>query len=295
MLRAACLLSALTAAAAAQPTPRTGLNHFYHVPDSATFAAIESSRFLRDTLGVFEARTTRRSDQVYTGVYWYGQATYFEFLPPGPGNRKPGDSGMAWGTDAADDSAMVRRALSGIAGERVTSTMITRGIDSVQVPWFLQTALESGGRTRELNSWVMTYAGDFLTRWHGTLPPVTGGSSRSAVLERYAAKVGQLDRRRDAAFTDVTGLDLQVDAATRTRVLAECRALGGMARGSRCTLGDFALRLNDATPTARGLRRIVLRLRHPWSGPRVRTFGTSTLRLIDDATAEWEFGTVLAR
>ncbi len=277
--------------AAAQPALRAGLNHFYHVPDSATFTAIEGSSFLRDTLGVFEARTTRRSDQVYTGVYWYGQSTYFEFLPPGPGGRKPGDSGMAWGTDSDLDSAAVRRAFGALPGHQVTATMITRGVDSVQVPWFMQTGLAAAERSPELSTWVMTYAGDFLSRWYGALPPSGAGPTRTAVLERYAAKVGQLERWRVAPFSDVSGLSMEVDAATRARVLGECRALGGRVRTSTCTLGDFTLRLGAATASRRGLTTVSLRVRRAWDGPRERVFGNSTLRLIDATRAEWTFRT----
>jgi hypothetical protein len=288
------LLLALTGMAAtaafAQPRPTLGLNHFYLVPDSASFAAIESSRFLRDTLGVFEARTTRRSDQVYTGVYWYGRETYFEFLPPGAGGRKPGDSGLAWGSDSDRDTSLVRAALATVAGDSVTGVMITRGIDGTQVPWFQQTALRSAGSRTDLVTWVMNYAGDFLTRWNGSRPP-TGGTSRAAVMERYAAVVNAHERRGAVPFENVIELRAAVSAKTREQLLAECRALGFVTTDSRCQTADgFVLDLELESPRVRGIRAITLRVRRPWTGPATRWFGTSALALDGSDRAVWSFG-----
>lgn len=290
-IAAVVLASAVVGTAAgAQPVPRVGLNHFYLVPDSSTFAAIDASRFLRDTLGVFEARTTRRSDQTYTGVYWYGQTTYFEFLPPGSGGREAGHSGMAWGSDNAADSAAIRRALSTVPGDSAYAVMITRGYNGEQVPWFVQTALASASRTPELSTWVMNYAGDFLARWNGAQPPFGGASaSRAAVLERYAAVVSQHDKRRRVPLADVTGLTVAVSEGTRARLLRECTALGIRVSATGCHADTFVLTLIPATASARGVVQIDLALRQAWSGPTVRRFGRSELRMETAQRAVWRF------
>jgi hypothetical protein len=285
----AALAAGAASAATAQPVPRIGLNHFFLVPDSATYAAIAASPFLRDTLGVFEARTTRRADQTYTGVYWYGTTTYFEFLPPGAGGRRPGDSGLAWGSDAAGDTADVRRALARVPRDSVQVALITRALGDVSHPWFTQTAV-AGGRGGALDSWVMTYAPDFLTTWHPTLPPAGGGASRAAVLERYAAVVGAHARRGTVPFADVLALEIAVSAPTTERVRAECAALGLAVDPTGCTTAEgFRLTLVRSSGPVMGVRRVTLRLRAPWSGPARRTFGRSTLQLTAPTQAEWRF------
>jgi hypothetical protein len=289
-LRSALLVALAATPLLAQPRVALSINHFYLVPDSATFVAIEQSRFLRDTLGVFEARTTRRSDQVYTGVYWYGRDSYFEFLPPGAGGRKSGDSGFAWGSDNDRDSSIVRAALATVSGDSVASMMITRGVDGVQVPWFQQTALWSAGVRTDLSTWVMTYAGDFLSRWNGTQPP-TGGTSRAAVLERYAAVVGAHARRSAMPFENVIALRVAVSATTRGQVLAECRALGMEMSEAGCRASDgFELQLEAESPRVRGVRAVTMKLRAPWAGPATRWFGTSALALVGADRAVWSFG-----
>jgi hypothetical protein len=288
-LLAALSLTATTATA--QPRPLVGLNHFYLVPDSATFAAIQSSPFLRDTLGIFEARTTRRADQTYTGVYWYGTAHYFEFLPPGAGGRKPGESGLAWGSDNPADATSLFNALARIPGDVVDTVMITRGIDSTQVPWFLQTRMRSAATRSDVVTWVMHYASDFLTRWYGALPPTGAATSRTAVLERYAARVNAHARRGGVPFADIERLVFAVADSTRAQLLAECRAMGLSGKeASPCVGADgVVVELVSATNGRRGLQAITLRLRRPWDGPAERRFGRSRLRLVSDERAVWQF------
>jgi hypothetical protein len=269
--------------------PRAGLNHFYVIPDSVTFRAMEASRFLRDTFGIFESRTTRRSDQTYTGIYWYGRHTYFEFLPPGPGGRRTGDSGVAFGTDDAGDSTWVRAQLASFPGDSVVSMAITRGgLHGEQVPWFRQIARAGAANDPTLVTWTMTYAPTFLTQWRAD-GPLTSASSRAAVLERYAQVVNGYARRDSVPFADVRGLIIAVAPVIRARVLSECRALGWRVFGSRCVSFDgTSLTFVPATEARRGVQRIELRLRRPWPGPAMRQIGNSTLRITGATTAIWD-------
>jgi hypothetical protein len=290
-----CMCALVVAAVAvshAQPTrPVVSLNHFYVIPDSATYAAISESRFIRDTFGIFEARTTKRADQTYTGIYWYGTATYFEMLPPGAGGRKVGDSGVAWGTDSPADTARLRTMLARIPRDSVTVNLITRGVDSGMVPWFTQTALASAGSRAALVTWVMTYAPRFLDDWFPELPPLRVAPTRDAVQERYAARVNGHARRDSVSFGDVRALRVAVTTAERTGLLAECRALGMRVTPASCHADDgFILTFVDATAAKRGVQRITMALRREWPGPRERVFGSSRLRIVAPRRAEWSIG-----
>src|SRR5262245_32751029 len=76
------------------------LNHFFLVLDSQTYKDIENSEFLKNEFAVFEKRTTVRTDQTYTGIYYYGTNTYFEFFDVNQKEgSKVGDSAIAFGTD----------------------------------------------------------------------------------------------------------------------------------------------------------------------------------------------------
>src|SRR5690242_14363290 len=96
---ASAFLAPLTALEESAPFP-VPLNHFYRVIDSATYADLASSRFLRAEFAPCEERTTVRSDRTYTGLYFYGVYTYFEFFDAGQETaRRLGDSGIAFGLE----------------------------------------------------------------------------------------------------------------------------------------------------------------------------------------------------
>ena len=89
------------------------LNHCLLVLDSATFKAIERDAFLRREFAPSEQRTTNRTDISYTGLYFYGANTYFEFFdaanqPLG----KLGDCAIAFGVDQAGTLEPLRRELT---------------------------------------------------------------------------------------------------------------------------------------------------------------------------------------
>ena len=80
--------------------PPVFLNHFYVVLDSATYKDIEQSAFLRREFAVTEQRTTVRTDMTYTGLYFYGTNTYFEFFDvSSDASSQVGFGGIALGVD----------------------------------------------------------------------------------------------------------------------------------------------------------------------------------------------------
>ena len=68
------------ARAGPQSDPPVFLNHLYTVLDTATYKAIEADPFWRTQFAPSERRTTVRTDETYTGLYFYGVNTYFEIF-----------------------------------------------------------------------------------------------------------------------------------------------------------------------------------------------------------------------
>src|SRR5262245_26357091 len=84
-------------AALSFPVP---LNHFYLSLDPDTYAAIDNHKFLQTEFAVFERRTTVRADKAYTGIYFYGIHTYFEFFDSSTQTEfKRDSSGLAFGVE----------------------------------------------------------------------------------------------------------------------------------------------------------------------------------------------------
>jgi Family of unknown function (DUF5829) len=141
---------------------RVSLNHFYLALDPDTYAAIEGSDFLQKEFAVFERRTTVRTDKTYTGIYFYGTHTYFEFFDASRQTEFQQDhSGIAFGVErpGALKTLQARLGLD-------PPGLITRQDKGVQIPWFYMLDLEKFFPDSVLDSWVMEYHPSFLTQWN---------------------------------------------------------------------------------------------------------------------------------
>lgn len=245
----------------------TDLNHFYVVLDHETYAAIEANPFLRKEFASFEKRTTVRRDSTYTGLYFYGTNTYFEFFDASTEKRAVGESGIAFGVDA---SGAMPKVPGASAGE------ITRQWDGKQVPWFQR--LSPAERVAPgIDTWVMEYLPDFLKQWRPELE-VGQGVSRAEVLKRY--KRALASNPPLPMLEDVTGLTIALETSEKERFLAWNSAIRTR----------FALTFEPVKDGARGIRRVEFRLRRPPPASTLMMFGLhSTLTLRPDGTATWTF------
>jgi len=262
------------------------LNHFYLTLDHATYSAIKNDLFLRGQFAVSEERTTVRKDRTYTGLYFYGNNTYFEFFDVDTEKqRRVGDSAIAFGVDEAGASGK----LEGPLGTH--SATITRQLGEADVPWFLMTTpkgftLESG-----ISTWVMEYHPRFLREWHGE---ATGdaGVSRREILSRYKAVLKGAPARLYLA--DVVGVTIAADKQVTARMTELCKVFGYSSRveaGDTVLHGpDFDLRLAPGAESAHGIQQVLLRLsRTPTTNAELRFGSKSVLKFHPDATATWAF------
>jgi len=287
----AVLLAALPRAE--QPgTPATPvfLNHFFVTLDPASYADIEKGDFLKQEFASHEKRTTVRTDRTYTGQYFYGTNTYFEFFEAGPASgQKLGDSAVAFGVDRAGGIRELRQRLDA-AGIQAEETTMTRQLGQVQIPWFLSLNPVGFPRSATVSTWVMEYHPRFLAEWHAEAAPRGGGLTRQQILERYKAALAS--RPAHPILDDVVGLTIAVDAATKARFARLCEVWG---YGSR-TDGDatilegpnIVLRLVPDSPGKRGIIEARFKTtRTP--GDREVRFGRSALAFGTDRAATWRF------
>ncbi len=211
---------------AVRPAP-VFLNHVYAVVDRETYDALRGSSFLRETFAVSEERETVRADLTYSGLYFYGQRTYFEFLPPtAAAGLAEGNTGLALGVESEDGLDDLARRLEE-HGVKTRLGPISRQLGDEQVPWFRILGVEMP--PSRLNVFALEYDRRFLAKWQPDLPPLESagkGSERAAVLERYAAALERSPLRASAPFADVTEVELALDEAQRERLLAACAAAG---------------------------------------------------------------------
>lgn len=266
-----------------------GLNHFYATVDAETYAAIEASPFLREQFAPFEKRTTVRNDSTYSGLYFYGLGTYFEFFEEGQGERKTGDAGVALGVEEAGGSDTLRAQWNGVRPAVIT--MVTRQVDGVATNWFRMTSFEetrANSAVPGLRLFSMEYAPTFLEAW-GAGPK--GSIRMTDVLGAYCEKLGLSEVRKNAKLANVARVEI-AGPAEGLQLRARQLELAGWKvtkkRGGmwEC-VGPNATVMFRPAPVPQSVRRVEFLLQYPYNGPDLK-LGTSMLRF-RERTAVWTF------
>ena len=190
-------------------SPQVFLNHFYVVLDSPTYQAVEEDAFLRRHFAVNEKRTTTNADMTYTGLYFYGFNTYFEFFDIGNSPKDcVGDSAIAFGVDRPGAIQVLQEKLGSSLEPSLKS--VTRLYQGGQVPWFFMATSKSLPYESGLSCWVMEYHPDFLSHWNPQPKGTNRGISRKEILERYSGVLQPVD---EPLLEDVVGLTVAVDGS----------------------------------------------------------------------------------
>jgi hypothetical protein len=267
------------------------LNHLFLTLDHTTFKEIQNSAFLRKEFAPSEERTTVREDMTYTGLYFYGINTYFEFFDAAQEKtRRPGDSGIAFGVEQAGASQVLqRRAAEALPMNRMP---VTRQMGDAQVPWFFMLVPKHRGLDASLSTWTMEYDAKFLARWHSEIKDGNKGIARKEILQRYVAVLE--DAPTNAYLQDVLAITLAADQASVELLTKQGKLIGyGVRIEGDATLlkgPDFLLRLIPETVTQRGIQQITLRVnRQPEEGTAFRFGAKSILKFNGDGTATWSF------
>ena len=276
--------------AAVRENPVVGLNHLTLVPDSATFAAIERSAFLRDTFALFAPSPWDRS--ATPGIALLGRSTYVEFRPPAGGPAWT--SSVALGTDEGGAlRAVARRLTSEVGAVRLDSLMRRR--DSAEVPWLYQVVASDARMDSALAVQVVEYHPRFLRGWYGAVPAASTSVARTKVLAMQATTVDTARRRYP--FLDIVAIKVAASGETETVLLGHCRAVGWRVQsttgGTACVGSDVRLFLVPPA-SASGQRGVVAFTMRVSSTAQlrgaVRRFGSSILRISRNGFATWEFG-----
>jgi hypothetical protein len=276
----------------AQPVslPQVFLNHFYVVLDSPTYKAVEEDAFLRRHFAVNEKRTTTNADMTYTGLYFYGLNTYFEFFDIGNSPKDcVGDSAIAFGVDQPGAIGVLQEKLGPSLEPNLKS--VTRLYRGRQIPWFFMATSKNLPYESGLSCWVMEYHSEFLNNWNPQPQGTNRGISRKEILARYSGVLPPVD---EALLEDVVGLTVAVDASDKKNLVDLCLQLGYQIERKHnqnvvALRGpDFRLLLIAAAENVRGIREIKMRTRNPSKRGKKHPLGQSTLTFAASC-AIWSF------
>lgn len=260
-------------------TPDVLLNHFYLVLDNDTYRDIENSEFLRQHFAPAEVRSTQRTDISYTGLYFYGHSTYFEFFSETGGiDHTPGQSAIAFGFEQVGHTQ--RMAALGTEPPFV----VTRPYAEAQVPWFWFLRLP---HSDFLKLWTMEYLPTFLQEWNPADTPANS-LSRAQVLERYKGLITPLE---NPLFEDITSIELNLADEQGLRSLLaqlgyQISTLGPHAWAATAPDGHQICHQPSEGP--QGIRRVTFRLR-PFAEPQEWRFGSRSVLQLSGERAVWTF------
>lgn len=181
------------------------LNHFYLTLDAPTYEAIVDCDFLRNQFAPNEIRTTHRTDRSYTGLYFYGEKTYFEFFDvTTETNRKAGDSAIAFGLEQEGETTLLQERW--LNSTRLT---ITRPTKDSQVNWFEMLIPAGFSLESPIAVWTMEYLPTFLQKWqpqsNTNALSKAEWMARITILTRYKSLISPVE---NPVLRNVIGLTL---------------------------------------------------------------------------------------
>ena len=233
--------------------PTVYLNHLLIFLDADTYRAIGASGFLNGHFACCEERTThdQATGMSWTGRYYYGRETYFEFMDPGRTSWAPRDA-LAFGIEQEGGSEELAGRLERALRRDITRFKRQRRYRDQDIPWFWTVDIPRKDDAR-LISWVMEYDPGFLDRWAPDLPPVkpgagTAGIARSGFLTRYRSAIG--DDLPGRLFRDITSVTVTLPPDEADLLAAELGVYGYVEWSSRT--GGPAGAGSDRTGSAAG-------------------------------------------
>jgi hypothetical protein len=203
-------LGVAPATISAQALPPVYFNHVTIFLSPSAYAVLAQSAFLRGEFSGFEEQTVQRDagKWSYTGIYIFGQHTYFEFLKAGQdqhfGSTVPGQIVFnMW----IDDRSQMDHFKDRLAAESGTSLLIDTARNAQNQPMY-DKVVSQGGPANDLGPGmrVDTYI-------KGYYPD---GVTRERRLEGRFLPERQLQ--------DITGFTLTVDERERNRLIQQFRA-----------------------------------------------------------------------
>lgn len=224
------------------------LNHLLIFLDAETYRSIGASGFLNEHFACSEERTThdQATGMSWTGRYYYGRETYFEFMDPDRTSWTPRDA-LAFGIEQEGGSEELAGRLERALKRDITRFKRKRRFRDEDIPWFWTVDIPRKDDAR-LISWVMEYDPGFLGSWAPHMPPHQSVSdqadiTRSGFLTRYRSAIG--DDLSGRLFRDITSVTVTLPPDEADLLEAELQIYGYVVEGMDIAVD---LRTGEANP-----------------------------------------------
>ena len=267
------------------------LNHFYLTLDAPTYDAIVHCDFLRNQFAPNEIRTTHRTDRSYTGLYFYGEKTYFEFFDvTTETNRKAGDSAIAFSLEQEEETTLLQERW--IDSKRLT---ITRPTKEIQVNWFEMLIPAGFSLESPIAVWTMEYSPTFLQKWNSQ--DATDELSkaewmaRKTVLSRYKSLIPPIE---NPVLRNVIGLTLWADSTVYEAFKKFTEDFGYSKNATETGFSftdsdEVTYHIHLSNSDLYGITEVVFEV-NSLPSQQAWKLGNSTLCFMEEGKAVWSFG-----
>jgi hypothetical protein len=221
-------LAALTLAAASARADPVYFNHAVVVLDTDTWAALESTPFLKDRFAAANAHSTTGDGGAahWSGFYLYGRSTYLELMRAGDadsvGKAAAGSTFLGMWIDRREALPAFVEPLSKALGAPVPIKTRSFRLGDQDIDWFQYTDLpESKAAPDGDDTWLMSPYADFLARAH---PKEAPAAALADPLTRASNNLWKYDNKR--LFRDVVAIRITAPEVETSRMAAELGAYG---------------------------------------------------------------------
>ena len=238
------------------------LNHLLCFVNLDTYESIGASKFLNQQFACSEERTTfdQRTGMSWTGRYYYGHSTYFEFMTPTMTSWNPRD-GLAFSIEKKGGAKNLACRLERDLNLQISLFKRTRRHLKKDIPWFW-TVEVTRKNDAGFVSWVMEYEPDFLTQWRPDLSSKkfgvnTSNISRSAFLDRYRSAID--DDFSNQIFRDIISVNISLPSNEATLFENELKTFGYMVPSTNPSIDLETRTTNFEKTPAKGINSITYR------------------------------------
>ncbi len=281
------LLGACASAPPADAKPPTVyVNHFSRVLAPETYHAIVDSNFLREEFSGLQINEIEDDHGKWSGAYLYGERVYLEFFPADDTrNRVAGTGALVFGVEESGGADRLFETIVARMEAHVLHRLRMRRLQGREVPWFFETSVDWQDPRALVATWIMEYHPDFIGERYPDSTPAERGISRRQYLARQY--------KPDRLFKGMTEAVFAVDAVETAHLAELMKVMGWRVEAdkleTRCHGPETLVRLVPMTESARGLVSVTLELNRPAAATNYRFGDASTLTILDDGTAEWDF------
>jgi len=271
---------------APRTAPEVWLNHVLRTVPPGTYQAIRESSFLRNVFaGSEERETSADSGDTWTGLYFYGEHSYFEFFMPEPGEPSEG-SGIAFSVERTGELRQLGAILASATSRDVAIQSKRRVRGSERVPWASFLFIGSDDPDSVFGPWVMEIDPDYHRLWYSEESPQTDGVSRwHQNAKRYDA---------DRLLKDLVGVTAALTRDEADCLVRDLRVCGyGFSQSEGALVGSgpgCSIRIIEPGQAVHGVTQADFELNRAMDAGEARRIGDTTLLFLGGLSAAWTFG-----